>query len=470
MLLIIVAFFLLTVPVQRATLTPVLTCWFPAFSANESTRDVTLVLGYNNTDSFNVRIHVQRQLVNSVALKNIITPQQYNGEQPDVFKPGLHTLTPDMVVRDSLHILRTHGDTSINWYLGTALLTVRAASLTSQNRCDILFPRHCPVRIAGFCEDALFCNGRETCFANFQLQDGERYGVCRPATTAVTCPLGQFCSEQKIACSQPLVPAPIATRSPTPAPIVDVIEEVTNSPTVSSRDCKANSDCLSRATFCKGKPLCIDNRCQFNASYNPCRRETGVSSAADTRVIQLGIPTRVCSDERRACLIYFSCVNDSDCDDRLYCTGTEHCSNGMCVRGRTVRCRNASMTCDEERHCNSVGSGGTDHVEDELIIQVTNSPTAAPTEAPTVAGSQESALAIFGLTFGAAVLLLLVIVIFCILRVQENRRLHALSQHHDDDDESTPSSSPNRQVKSNVMPSLQQQVKSMARFASRKNR
>lgn len=408
------------------TITPVLNCWSPSSSSSSPNNNVLLVLGYVSTEANKSFIAIQRQVVSPSPLKNVIVPLQYNGDQPDNFHPGAHPYM--LAIVDTRQVLRAAGGTIV-WQLATNRLTITAASLTAANRCNVLFPRNCSLQITGFCDDGSYCNGAEQCVANFVLKDGVRYGTCTPAQSRSVCPTGQQCNEQSRSCSPP------PTRTPSPAPVAttapdkeEVEDDILPTEPPSKRECRTNRDCVTRETFCHGKPLCRKGECIYNASYTPCQplNTSGGNVVDSSRIVQLGVPTRGCLEKERSCYTYYSCRTDADCDDFKYCTGTEHCKNGACVRGRFVRCRNASLTCDEEKRCNQqVVSGNTsESVQDELIVEATptEEPTTEPTTAAptTVSGSQIAAIVV-GLVVGGGGFLLIIVVIFFII-VAENRR------------------------------------------------
>ena len=403
------------------TITPVLNCWSPSPSITTNTTPITqyhvqLVLGYVSTEANKTFIAVQRQVVSPAPLKNVILPLQYNGDQPDNFQPGAHPYK--LAIVDTRQVLTTG---TIVWQLATNRLTITAASLTTANRCDVLFPRNCSLQFPSFCNDGLFCNGAEKCVANFVLKDGVRYGTCTPADTRPICPTGQQCNEQSRSCSPPSTPQPKEDAEDEVAPVVTA---PTDPP--SQRECRTNRDCATRESFCHGKALCRRGECIYNSSYSPCATSS-LSVQDSSRLVQLGVPTRGCLEKERSCYTYYSCQKDADCDDFKYCTGTEHCKDGACMRGRFVRCRNASLTCDEEKRCNQqIVSGNTsESAQDELIVLVTptEEPTTEPTTAaPTNVGGSQIAAIVIGFVVGGGMWIVVMVTMFFIIRAENNRR------------------------------------------------
>lgn len=526
----LLAFILLsaaTLSAHQATLTPQLSCWFLTYPSNtqhspNQGRALHLVLGYANQATSNQVIHVQRQAALGDAPKNIITPPDYNGLQPDVFKVGAHPLVLDL--GDTRNLVRT-GAQNVTWSLGLAKLIINAASLRADNRCDQLYGNHCPVRMTGFCEDGSYCNGRETCEANFVHTSvgQERFGFCRNASAPLQCGAGRMCSEHAMACVDSLLTsapidavrttpkptvAPLATcknntecsagatfcrgvpscrygrcrynisYSPcaagqlcqqercVPRPTLAVADAPTDANTTlvistegppsgscstdadcaghgsfctgtanctagvcvlptnytacdpdelctsqgcvgaSTRPCTNQSDCDDMATFCRGAATCTEGLCLFNESYVRCPPVTNVESS----VHEAGILATICSEEQQACLTYYYCLSDADCDDGLFCTGTETCADAVCHEGTRVVCNDTSRACTESHQCGDV------LLNSSLVAP--SAPSAAPTSSP----NNNTAVMVFSIVFPVIVLLLLLILILYFIAGQMAKR------------------------------------------------
>ncbi len=510
LLLLLVATTTVALEEQRAsTLTPLLSCWFTTYSNNTDNRGAAhtvnqlrtlhLVLGYENRAAGNQIINVQRQAAPGDAPKNCISPPDYNGLQPYVFKTGEHPFVLDLP--DTRNLLRTR-TLNVTWSLGGAQLVLTHASLTTGNRCDTRYASHCPVKMPHFCEDGLYCNGFERCNPNFvhTAVGQDRFGSCiRSDAAPVTCGPGRYCSERLLGCADSPQPRP-ATRGPTAATSAPVGAETTTKTTVENTvvngscadasecgvgqqcldsqcvdtvapsgtpteapacladaDCVANSsfcagnasctagqcvlpanysacatdelclpaqgacvaanttscanqtDCDALTSFCRGAATCTDGLCLYNASYVACPfNATGAAPSA----LHSGLLSVVCAEDQLACLSYYYCVTDVDCDDGLYCTGAETCAAGVCHEATPVVCANASRQCSEAFHCGTTLLAGDTPTDD------------VPTS---VASTSDTTIMIFSVAFGAGTFLLLMVVILFIVWSQQVKRQAALN-------------------------------------------
>lgn len=90
--------------------------------------------------------------------------------------------------------------------------------------------------------------------------------------------------------------------------------------------CSVASDCPDDGNFCTGARTCTDGVCGF--SGDPCE---------DTA-------SPVCDEESNSCV---ECDINADCNDGLFCNGTETCAaNNACVAG--VNPCDPGEVCDEE--------------------------------------------------------------------------------------------------------------------------
>ncbi len=433
----------------QGTLQPVLSCWFLAYpnttTGGTPQRTLHLVLGYENTAPAPQIIYVQRAPTQSVAPRNLITPLDYNGAQPDVFKVGVHALLLDLSDARNLVLSRTQ---NVTWALGARQLVVTYRSLRANNRCDVRYATHCPVKMPGFCEDGMYCNGRERCYADFVYTAAgeERFGACEAALEQ-PCAATQQCDERTASCVIPLATAPptiavapstnvsetpseaaanasagpiitppssVVTAAPSapsanataqdntavvPARTVIRVCDCTETQICTERGCverattaacASQTECDALSTFCQGAATCSDGRCLYNASYNACPVHN--MSAPGSGILQM-----VCSNEQLACLHYYYCVVDADCDNRRHCDGAETCEDGVCRAGTPIVCPNPRQSCTETHHCGAVLVGAV-----------------VPTAAPTPASSDGAWIIGFsiGISVTAAVLLLCVVLFY----------------------------------------------------------
>lgn len=122
------------------------------------------------------------------------------------------------------------------------------------------------------CDDAIYCNGFETC------KEGNCLAGNAPCDNVPDC---ETCNEEARVCIE----------------------------VQCSRD-----DACDNGQFCDGVERCVE--CQCRQDNPPCLRPDG----CDLCVEEL----RVCGD---------GCENDEDCDDFLFCTGIERCVDCLCFSG-----------------------------------------------------------------------------------------------------------------------------------------
>jgi hypothetical protein len=376
-------------------------------------------MGYENSDPQSLLIYIQQQQ-NSLTTaieqpKNIITPLSYNGRQPDLFQPGSHLFS--FVIDDSNNILQSSSTgASITWELGTSSLSVSTVDISATNLCQRKYPNHCPTWIKNFCSDDSYCNGQESCVPNFIRQvSQEKFGMCKQPVRPLPCPDGMVCDESVLGCIQQRTtepPTEINTESPTTQ--------------LHTGECTTYADCSGKNSFCLGISSCINNACQYDSNYRPC----GNDMVNGTLAVGLGVTNVVCSDITRICFSYFTCSSDADCDDRLYCTGKEVCSDGICHPDNPIRCNNSTVLCTETDHCGTDGVI-TDEDTGIVVVNSTTTPTKAPTAAPTTTNStsapaittspSNTSLVIFLVVFAAVFLVLSLIVIAFIIRSHNNK-------------------------------------------------
>ena len=86
-------------------------------------------------------------------------------------------------------------------------------------------------------------------------------------------------------------------------------------------DCVSAEDC-DDGVYCNGQERCEDSICL--PGEPPC-------SEAST-----GCAAAVCSAGERTCLM--TCLSDADCDDTVFCNGTERCDGCTCMPGEPPPC------------------------------------------------------------------------------------------------------------------------------------
>jgi hypothetical protein len=72
-----------------------------------------------------------------------------------------------------------------------------------------------------------------------------------------------------------------------------------------------------------------------------------------------------CIEEIGACAEWFTCLNNTDCDDHNFCNGVEQCINGTCRVFNATPCP-GNQTCDPHCGCNC----NTDNTALYIVIGV----------------------------------------------------------------------------------------------------
>ncbi|NOX57671.1 MAG: hypothetical protein GXP29_02280, partial [Planctomycetes bacterium] len=205
------------------------------------------------------------------------------------------------------------------------------------------------------CADTLFCNGVETCDVD----------TCVAGTDA--CLTGQTCDEAAATC--PPTGADCNTNG---------IGDATDIAMGTSADLNTNSipdecdDCFNDAgcddgDFCNGAETCDTDTCQPGA--NPCLlgevcdKPTDVCSQPDCNTNSIGDLDDIAagtSDDTNTNGIpdeCEGCTTDTECDDGLFCNGTEVCINSVCESPGGA-CQ-PGQSCNEDTDtCNAAGGGG----------------------------------------------------------------------------------------------------------------
>jgi hypothetical protein len=169
------------------------------------------------------------------------------------------------------------------------------------------------------CNDGLFCTATDTCSG----------GVC--VGSGARCSAPQFCSETLDACVECLNTGHC-----------DDGNVCTTDACTASGTCQRTNNTLtcSDGLFCTTNDRCNGGACVGGVS--PCGGTTSVCDEAGDRCVQCLSPTQ-CNDNN-ACTTDSCtnnvCVNANNtlsCNDNLFCTVTDVCSNGSCV-GSGTRC------------------------------------------------------------------------------------------------------------------------------------
>jgi hypothetical protein len=141
-----------------------------------------------------------------ISSENRITPQEFDGQQGDVFKSGMRYYVT--LLRDVNRVLLL-GNETIVWRLGTLEAVVSSSSITQENRCDVKYEGLCPLWVEGFCSDGDYCNGEETCFADTLGQASNHViGRCDRPVNGIQCSVSQVCSNEENRCVAQTPPPP----------------------------------------------------------------------------------------------------------------------------------------------------------------------------------------------------------------------------------------------------------------------
>lgn len=150
-----------------------------------------------------------------------------------------------------------------------------------------------------------------------------------------------------------------------------------------SRDCSSSSDqcnigtCNEEAEHCEGKPRENGTTCddgQFCTVSDVCTGGTCSGSAKDCSALTDSCNTGVCNEETDECKAV-PVANGTGCDDGAFCTVNDACVQGAC-RGTSRDCSSAgdqcnSGTCDEEQNvCKKQPRPDGIECDDELFCTV----------------------------------------------------------------------------------------------------
>ncbi len=202
------------------------------------------------------------------------------------------------------------------------------------------------------CDDGLFCNGAETCVANscqpgtaVDCNDGvgctddscnEATDSCDNVANDNTCDNGLYCDGAET-CD-----AALDCQAGTTIDCNDGIgctDDTCNEATDSCNNLINDGNC-DDGLFCNGAEIC-DPALDCQGGSDPC-------------------PGQTCDEVNDVCV---ECTVDPDCDDGLFCNGAESCVGGLCQNGTAVNCSDGvgctDDTCNEATDsCDNVVNDG----------------------------------------------------------------------------------------------------------------
>lgn len=183
---------------SNCELIPIWNCWFHGYNGTQKT--LNLLFSYNNTSDDDIPL-------STASPNNQLSPAFYNGQQVDIFKTGVNYYVT--LLKNVTEILITDGET-ISWKLDASeAAAVTSASITENNRCDIKYEGVCPMWIEGYCEDSVYCNGREPCLPSIHGQSSSHtLGQCDRPAQGVQCSPSQLCDEEVRSCIDKTPPPP----------------------------------------------------------------------------------------------------------------------------------------------------------------------------------------------------------------------------------------------------------------------
>jgi hypothetical protein len=185
---------------------PMWGCWYQTYPTSDPNISVlNLLFSYNNTQDYEITVATDLP-------ENRMTPAQFNGYQPFLFKTGLNLYSVSLADTRSYMKQQTVPAPSVTWALGDKLVVVDQSMLSREERCDVKYNGTCPTWIDGFCDDTLYCNGVETCFTPsiFLQLTQQVLGQCTQPQQGVQCSVSQICSEEQRACVLAETAPPVA--------------------------------------------------------------------------------------------------------------------------------------------------------------------------------------------------------------------------------------------------------------------
>jgi len=202
------------------------------------------------------------------------------------------------------------------------------------------------------CDDGLFCNGAETCSATLDCQAGtapncsdgvgctddscnETTDSCDHVANDANCDDGLFCNGAETC--DPALDCQGGT-DPCPGQACDEVGDV-------CVDCQGDPDC-DDGLWCNGAETCVGGTCQAGTAPN-C--SDGVGCTDDS-----------CNESTDSC---DHVANDANCDNGLWCDGAETCSATLdCQAGTAPNCGDGVGCTDDS--CNET-TDSCDHIAND---------------------------------------------------------------------------------------------------------
>jgi hypothetical protein len=187
------------------------------------------------------------------------------------------------------------------------------------------------------CDDGLFCNGAETCVS------GGCVAGTAPSCGDTTACTTDLCDETANLCRN--VPNDAACAA----------NETCVAGTGCVPECTGNDDC-DDGLFCNGAETCTSGACVAGTAPScsdgvACTNDLcdEIGDACVSVPVDGACPANHTCDAAMGCVP--ECDDDGDCDDGLFCNGTETCASNGCVAGTAPSCSDGiSCTvdlCDE---------------------------------------------------------------------------------------------------------------------------
>ncbi|MBW2455459.1 MAG: FG-GAP repeat protein, partial [Deltaproteobacteria bacterium] len=203
--------------------------------------------------------------------------------------------------------------------------------------------------VSGFCIDMMCCDtpcggGDVTdCIACSQVADGPVDGTCLPRLNGSTCSDGAHCNGTET-CASGVCGS--STGDPCLVHLGDPDTDCSESCDETNDLCIAvdpNGSACSDGTFCNGTESCTNGACGTSTG-DPCAANVGNLNADCSES---------CNENADACT-----ANDPDgsqCDDALFCNGTDLCLGGVCLTHAGDPCQGPDNDTDCTETCDDGG-------------------------------------------------------------------------------------------------------------------
>jgi len=214
------------------------------------------------------------------------------------------------------------------------------------------------------CDDGLFCNGQEICDLDATCVDGispcsgdelcdETTDRCGECIYASDCPEGYLCVSN--ICTDEQVCQLTFTIDSTPGSLTttEMSRTMTAAEEMALYVITSITDPIT--TDCPNQTL-EDTWCGCDCCFGWCEEsQTAISACIDGTINNFpmsgGDPEPLGTWGVRC---ETGCVQDSECDDGLFCNGAETCDNGACLTG-AVPCALGAVDCDPDEYCDEEG-------------------------------------------------------------------------------------------------------------------